>query len=102
MTDIERDQFLSAQKQFRKVSAEIDEIEHEIEQTRIESHQLENDLLSDPVRSALVPLYADLILLKVHKATFFFENFSNFFSNFFKFLCSRERKSSTKLMSETS
>ena len=65
MTDLERDQFLSAQKQFRKVTAEIDEIEHAIEQTRIESHQLENDLLSDPVRSALVPLYADLILLKV-------------------------------------
>ena len=91
MTDIERDQFLSAQKQFRKVSAEIDEIEHEIEQTRIESHQLENDLLSDPVRSALVPLYADLILLKVHKIkqlSFLkiFNFFFDFFRIFFKFL----------------
>jgi len=67
MTDIERDQFLAAQKQFKKVSGEIDDIEREIEQTRIESHQLENDLLADPVRSGLVSLYADMILLKSKK-----------------------------------
>ena len=50
----------------QKVSGEIDDIEREIEQTRIESHQLENDLLADPVRSGLVSLYADMILLKVN------------------------------------
>ena len=49
----------------QKVSGEIDDIEREIEQTRIESHQLENDLLADPVRSGLGLLYADMILLKV-------------------------------------
>ena len=46
------------------VSTEIDEMEKEIEQTRGQSHQLENDLVSDPVRSNLVPLYADLISLQ--------------------------------------
>merc|ERR1711935_1281978 len=67
MSDLERDQFLSAQKHYKKVQGDIDDIERDIEQTRIESHQLENDLLADPVRSALVGLYGDLILLKGKK-----------------------------------
>merc|ERR1711935_458319 len=67
MSDLERDQFLSAQEHYKKVQGDIDDIERDIEQTRIESHQLENDLLTDPVRSALVGLYGDLILLKGKK-----------------------------------
>ena len=54
MSEIEKGQFLTQQRQYQKVSGEIDEMEKEIEQTRIHSHQLENDLLSDPVRSNLV------------------------------------------------
>jgi len=67
MTEIEKSQFLTQQRQFQKLTADIDEMEKEIESTRIQSHQLENDLLADPVRSNLVPLYADLLLLKDKK-----------------------------------
>jgi len=67
MSEIEKSQFLTQQRQFQKLTADIDEMEKEIESTRIQSHQLENDLLADPVRSNLVPLYADLLLLKDKK-----------------------------------
>jgi intraflagellar transport protein 74 len=67
MSEIEKGQFLTQQKQYQKVTGEIDEMEKEIEQTRIQSHQLENDLLADPVRSNLVPFYADLLNLKEKK-----------------------------------
>ena len=49
------------------MTGEIDEMEKEIEQTRYQSHQLENDLLADPVRSNLVSFYADLLNLKEKK-----------------------------------
>ena len=67
MSEIEKGQFLTQQRQYQKVTGEIDEMEKEIEQTRIQSHQLENDLLADPVRSNLVPFYADLLNLKEKK-----------------------------------
>lgn len=67
MSEIEKGQFLTQQKQYQKVTGEIDEMEKEIEQTRYQSHQLENDLLADPVRSNLVSFYADLLNLKEKK-----------------------------------
>ena len=39
MSDIEKSQFLTQQRQFQKLTADIDEMEKEIESTRIQSHQ---------------------------------------------------------------
>ena len=39
MSEIEKSQFLTQQRQFQKLTADIDEMEKEIESTRIQSHQ---------------------------------------------------------------
>lgn len=65
--DVERDTFLTQQKQFQKISEEIGGMEMSIEETRLESVQLESDLSQDPIRNELVPLYSDLMHLTARR-----------------------------------
>jgi intraflagellar transport protein 74 len=54
---------LTQQNVFQKVSEEIYGLEQQIEETRLESVQLETDLSQDPIRNELVNLYSDLLNL---------------------------------------